>query len=122
MDRARPTESTRRRQRSAFRGRRARAAQGRPVGRVAETVGLCERHLERLFYEHAGLAPKIFARIVRFRRAVIAARRGVRLATAAAAYADQAHFNRDVRDLTGCAPRSLLPNVGSVQDVVAGEM
>jgi AraC-like DNA-binding protein len=85
---------------------------------------LSERQLERLLDEHAGLSPKTFARIVRFRRAVVAARGGMPLASAAAAsgYADQSHFTRDVRDLTGHAPRALLPNVGSVQDIVAGEI
>jgi AraC-like DNA-binding protein len=102
----------------------AALAQGRAVARVADEIGLSERHLERLFYAHAGLAPKALARIVRLRGAVIAARSGLPLAQAAAAhrYADQAHFSREARELTGCAPRSLLPNVGSVQDVVAGEM
>jgi AraC-like DNA-binding protein len=97
---------------------------GEPVARVADAVNLCERQLERLVHEHAGLAPKAFTRIVRFRRAVLAAAHGGRLAAAAAegGYADQAHFNRDVQDLTGRAPRKLLPNVGSVQDLVAGEI
>jgi AraC-like DNA-binding protein len=95
-----------------------------PVARAADAVALSERQLERLLDEHAGLSPKTFARIVRFRRAVVAARGGMPLASAAAAsgYADQSHFTRDVRDLTGHAPRALLPNVGSVQDIVAGEI
>jgi AraC-like DNA-binding protein len=102
----------------------AAAALGRgfPVRRVASMVGLSERQLERLFNLRAGLAPKAFARILRVRRALISARRGGSLAAAAAAhgFADQAHFNRDVRSLTGRAPGSVVPNVGSVQDIIAG--
>jgi AraC-like DNA-binding protein len=97
---------------------------GSTVRRAAAIVGLSERQLERLFHEHAGLAPKTFARIVRLRRTLIAAQRGASLALSAAThgYADQAHFSRDVRAFTCRSPGSLLPNVGSVQDVIAGEI
>jgi AraC-like DNA-binding protein len=97
---------------------------GASVGGVARDVGLSERQLERLFHERAGLAPKTYARIARFRATVLDARAGESFAAAAAThrYADQAHFNRDVRALTGRAPTALLPDVGSVQDLVAGRI
>lgn len=97
---------------------------GRAVSDAADRVALGERQLERLFHEHVGMAPKLFARIMRFRRALMAASAGMPLAKAAAlhGYADQAHFSRDSRALTGCAPRALLPNVGNVQDVIRGEL
>jgi len=48
------------------------------------------------------VSPKLFARIVRFRRAVFAARLGAPLAVAAAenAYADQSHFTKEAHALT----------------------
>lgn len=97
---------------------------GLPVARVATMVSLSERQLERLFVRNLGLAPKIFARIIRLRRALGRAAAGGSLAQAAAAagYADQAHFSRDVAAFTGTNPRALLPNVGNVQDIVAGSM
>ena len=95
---------------------------GASVEQAAAQVALSARQLERIFVEELGLAPKTFARIVRFRRAFGAAKRGARLAEAAAeaGYADQAHFSREVRKLTGSSPGILLPHVGNVQDVVAG--
>ena len=88
------------------------------VRRAAEGVAMSERQLERLFNEHAGIPPKMFARIARFRRAIISARQGMPLAVAAAAhgYADQSHFTREVRDLTALSPRALLRRVAFVQD------
>jgi AraC-like DNA-binding protein len=99
-------------------------SRGCPVRDVAARVALSERQLERLVYEHAGMAPKLFARIARFRRAVMAARAGAPFAAAAAlhGYADQAHFSRDARAFTGRAPQALLPNVGNLQDVLHGEL
>jgi AraC-like DNA-binding protein len=66
----------------------------------------------------------MFTRIVRFRRAVVAARGGAALAAAAAeaGYADQSHFTREVRSLTGRSPLALLPDtadVASVQDITS---
>ena len=98
-----------------------RLARGCSVQAAAAVVALSERQLERLFNDQAGVTPKMFARIVRFRRAIIAARQGTSLAEAAAAhgYADQSHFTREVRALTDRSPRSLLPDVASVQDATS---
>ena len=97
----------------------ARLAAGVRVARAAQEVGLSERQLERRFHSQVGLSPKHFARIVRLRRAVKAAKAGASLATAAheAGYADQSHFTREVKALTGVPPLEALPHVGNVQDI-----
>lgn len=94
-------------------------ARGVAVSEVARMVNLCERQLTRSIYGTIGLHPKRFQRIVRLRRAVVAAKAGISLAEAAidGGYADQAHFTREVKSLTGAAPREILPDVGNVQDM-----
>jgi AraC-like DNA-binding protein len=103
---------------------RRRLAGGQRVASIASAIGLSERQLERLFVDATGLTLRTYARIVRFRRAVMAAGSGLRLADAAVdcGYADQSHFSREVRDLTGYTPRMLLHHVGNVQDVAAGSL
>lgn len=99
-------------------------AAGCSVGDAAVRVELGARQLDRLFADRVGVSPKMFARIVRFRRAVFAARGGTPLAIVAAeaGYADQSHFTREVRALTSRPPQALLPamaDVASVQDVAS---
>ena len=82
------------------------------VGSLAADFGCSRKHLTTLFKREIGLAPKAFARVVRFERALARYRTGeiVSLSELAAAcgYADQSHFNRDCRAFTGQAPSSLL--------------
>jgi AraC-like DNA-binding protein len=104
-----------------FTAARALAAGG-SVRATAEGVALSERQLERLWQDRVGVGPKTFTRIVRFRRAVIAASQGKPLADVAMAhgFADQAHLTREVVAFTGRPPRVLLPqlaHVASVQDI-----
>jgi AraC-like DNA-binding protein len=94
------------------------------VGALAAEVGWSERQLARRFRDAVGLAPKPYARIVRFDRALALLRGSVPPAEAAAAcgYADQPHLNRDFRDLAGRSPTALLAlasDVGFVQDGAA---
>jgi AraC-like DNA-binding protein len=91
-------------------------ADGGPVQSAAARVALSERHLERMFRDRVGMTPKLFARIVRFRKAFFAAHAGAPFASAAidGGYADQAHFTREVQALTGCSPTSLLRRTGDV--------
>ena len=103
---------------------RTRLRRGDTVQSAASAIGLSERQLERLFADVVGVSPREYRRILRFRRAIVAAGGGARLADVAleAGYTDQAHFSRDVRDLTGHSPRSLLSHVGNVQDIAAGSL
>ena len=85
---------------------------------VASRVALSVRQLERVFADGFGLTPRAYRRIVRMRRAIEVAKSGQTLADAAlsAGYADQSHFTREVHELMGHSPRSVIPNVGNLQD------
>lgn len=78
---------------------------------LAEQLGVSRRTLERLFAEHVGVAPKAFARILRFQNvlAILRARRFRDYTDLAFAcgYADQSHLLKDIRTLTGRLPSQL---------------
>ena len=79
------------------------------VADLAETAGVSERQVERLFARHLGIPPKTVGRIVRFQGALrsLMADPGCPLGevAAAAGYYDQAHFIRDFRLFSGGVPR-----------------
>ena len=79
-----------------------------PVGELARELGCSRRHLIGRFREQVGPAPKTAARLVRFQRTVRLLERneGGRFAEIAqrCGYYDQAHMNREFRELAGTAP------------------
>ncbi|HET9143901.1 helix-turn-helix domain-containing protein [Actinophytocola sp.] len=79
-----------------------------PVGALAEEVGWSRRHLVNRFRQQVGLAPKTFARVLRFDRlyARLGAPGPVRWTDLAAehGYYDQAHLIREFREFTGLTP------------------
>jgi len=92
------------------------------VVRVAQQVGVGGRQLERLFAEHVGVRPKLFARIARLQRATALLGQAPQSLSALAlgcGYADSAHFTREVRELSGVTPTQWLRErrVGFVQDI-----
>jgi AraC-like DNA-binding protein len=105
------------------------------IAALAREVGWSRRHLAGRFRTEVGLAPKAVARILRFERVTrtLRANAGEGLADLAYAcgYADQAHLNRDFRELAGTTPTDftsrLLPggagvradDFPNVQDAVA---
>jgi AraC-like DNA-binding protein len=92
---------------------RLRGTGGRvPIAELAAELGWSHRRLIARFREHIGLAPKTAARVLRFDRAVAALRSPARCELAQIAfecgYFDQAHLNRDFRELAGTTPRAFL--------------
>jgi len=97
---------------------------GTSVAAVARALGTSERQLERRFIARVGIAPKRFAKLERFERAIARARSQASLAAAAHAggYYDQSHFIRDVRHFTGLSPGELLSLLSRAPDDGAGRI
>ncbi|MBB5980449.1 helix-turn-helix domain-containing protein [Kribbella solani] len=80
------------------------------VSRLAGAVDLSERQLHRRCLDAFGYGPKMLDRVLWMNVALNHARTGLALADVATrtGYADQAHFTRDVKALTGLPPTLLL--------------
>jgi AraC-like DNA-binding protein len=91
------------------------------VNAVAVELGVSERHLRRVFRETIGVSPKTFAKLTRFRRAVLAAREKTRASWAtiavAAGYYDQAHLIAEFRAIAGVTPMALLGELRRAQSI-----
>ncbi len=78
------------------------------VGDVARGLGVSKRHFIEVFTASVGMAPKRYARVRRFQRALALLSSAQPLAWSALAHAagyfDQAHLCRDWRDFTGLSP------------------
>lgn len=95
----------------------ARRLASRNVASVAEDLGISERHLRRVFHEVIGLSPKTFFKLMRFERALKAAKDGWDLSwsdiAVGAGYYDQAHLIADFRSIAGATPREFLAEMSS---------
>src|SRR5262245_33455880 len=81
------------------------------IAELREQMGLSKTRLAEAFREQIGLAPKLYARVVRFRRATAMMQKGEQpLIEVAldAGYYDQPHMNAEFRQLSGLAPREFL--------------
>ncbi len=80
------------------------------IGDLAASLGVSVDTLEKRFRRATGSTPKAFAKIVRVRRALFAAKDEPTLARAAAAagYCDESHFVREVKAITGSTPTRFL--------------
>jgi AraC-like DNA-binding protein len=108
LERARPPSPD-----VAWAWQRLSAASGMlSIGRLAEEIGCSRRHLAAGFREQIGPTQKTAARILRFRRAVdlISRDDGRRFAEIAqtCGYYDQAHLNREFRQMSGATPVTFL--------------
>ncbi|BBL71225.1 helix-turn-helix transcriptional regulator [Methylogaea oryzae] len=86
-----------------------------PIARLAKSLGLTERTLERRFQNHIGATPKKYARVVRLRHAVFQRQSLPSWADAAyaAGYYDQSHLIRDFQELYGMSPDAVYPQMAS---------
>ena len=104
---------------------RLRRSGGRAsIGELAAELGWSHRRLIARFREHIGLAPKAAARVLRFDRAVARARvaggsAGRPRSPSDCGYYDQAHLNRDFRELAGTTPGAFLRARGASGAVAA---
>ncbi len=77
------------------------------IDALAAELGYSRRHFTAVFHDQVGLPPKAVARLLRFQRACALIRANpAQWADIAAetGYCDQAHLNRDFRDLAGTTP------------------
>jgi AraC-like DNA-binding protein len=121
--RARLGQSRRPAREVAWAWRTLEASAGRvPIGALASELGWSHRRLIARFREQVGLAPKTFARVLRFDH-VVRRLQGVdevRWSEVAfdCGYYDQAHLNRDFREFAGTTPTEFLarrlPDSGGV--------
>jgi AraC-like DNA-binding protein len=78
------------------------------MARLLTETGWSRGRLAQQFREHTGMTPKALARLLRFRHAErllrTPARRSLADIAATCGYYDQAHLNRDFRELAGCSP------------------
>jgi AraC-like DNA-binding protein len=92
------------------------------VAELTAATGWSHRHLAARFRQQVGLPPKAFGRVLRFQRAVGLLHAPTRPTFAEIAatcgYFDQAHLNRDFRDLAGATPTALRAEVNFFQDGV----
>jgi AraC-like DNA-binding protein len=95
--------------------RAARCLESRNVTSVAESLGVSDRHLRRAFREVVGLSPKAYFKLMRFERALNAARDSRDLSwsdiAVGSGYYDQAHLIADFRSIAGATPREFLAEV-----------
>jgi AraC-like DNA-binding protein len=85
---------------------------------LCRSLHVSRKHLRTLMLSHVGLAPKVYARMFRFRRVVdvVQSRRAAcdwaQLAMTCGYY-DQSHFNREFREFSGMTPAEFASS-GSV--------
>jgi AraC-like DNA-binding protein len=94
-----------------------------PIRALSSDLGWSPRRLIARFREQVGLSPKTSARVIRFDRAVALLRSGGGDSLAAVAYGcgyfDQAHFNRDFRELAGTTPTEFVAALGPSGSIAA---
>jgi len=81
------------------------------IERLATSLGISSRQLERRFWAHAGATPKLFARVFRFQqvlRTVATDPPDWAAVAATCGYFDQAHLIRDFKRIMGATPRDYL--------------
>jgi AraC-like DNA-binding protein len=94
---------------------------GARVHRIADTLALSERQLQRRFRRAVGYGPKTLQRVLRFQRLLetLALDRaeadGLAGIAAAVGYSDQAHLTREARELSGLSPVRLADNLDTLR-------
>jgi AraC-like DNA-binding protein len=93
----------------ALRFLEAAPAESASIARIARSLSMSERQLERRFLDRVGTTPRRWASLRRFERAAALVGSGAPLGRVAldAGYYDQSHFIRDFRRFAGVTPGEL---------------
>jgi AraC-like DNA-binding protein len=91
------------------------------VGEVVAETGYSHRRFIALFERAVGLTPKVHCRVLRFQRALAAARDGRAWSEVAlaAGYSDQSHLVREFGELAGITPTRYAALAGAASNHVA---
>jgi AraC-like DNA-binding protein len=92
-------------------GRIERSGGSVSIAELRRQTGLSKTRLAEAFRDQIGLAPKLYARVVRFRRAAELLQKGAEPLVEVAltvGYYDQPHMNAEFRELSGLSPREFL--------------
>jgi AraC-like DNA-binding protein len=76
------------------------------VNDLAQEIGISRQHLARQFQHHVGVPPKMFARVMRFRRLLESMPHDWADAAVAHGYYDQSHLIAEFRELAGMTPNA----------------
>jgi AraC-like DNA-binding protein len=93
------------------------------VQKISEQLGWTRKRLVRAFRDEVGIPPKVLARVLRFRRALVEFNTHTIVdfsqLAAECGYSDQAHMIRDFKDFSGLTPVELLrlysPDAGVIE-------
>lgn len=96
---------------------------GASIAALRDHIGMGGARFVKVFSEQVGLTPKRYARVLRFRHALLLLQRGGRLSDVAlgAGYYDQPHMNADFREFAGMTPAEFVravryPNSPSIPE------
>lgn len=82
------------------------------VRELADSCGVSRQHLARIFREEAGMPPKLFCRLARFRAALAHTSRHANHSGAGLAaelgYVDQSHMIAEFREFSGLTPKPII--------------
>ena len=81
---------------------------------ISTQLGITDRTLRNQFYEHVGCSPKEYLRLVKMKQVAYQLKNSANPLTAVAHdnnFFDQAHFNHEIKSLTGKSPKELKKDI-----------
>jgi AraC-like DNA-binding protein len=95
-----------------------------PILPMCASLGITDRHLQRLYNKYVGISPKYYSRIIRFSTIFTQMKEG-KLSWAdvihSSGYYDQSHFIRDFKAFTGEDPSGFQFQEASLTNFFAGK-
>lgn len=91
------------------------------LGNIASKHGITPRYLHKLIYQHTGLSPSSFNKIIRFQFSLKLIAKNDQPFTSIAydcGYFDQSHFIRDFKSFTGVTPSAYMDNITPVNQLL----